>query len=202
MHPDAMRLHGIKGIDKVHLTCDQLSTNDFFWTVDGDNYLVDSLVYNEKIDTPLLLFHAIDPIDKMPTLLGGVKLWKKGSIINPSMNKGDFCLNATASKKVIDKSYSITTYNASPFDAWKTSFRHCVKLMSVIFKSRPGAKNINRYLDHWKSCNESTEANANWCYLGYKDAEAYVQTYDNNLTELFKINDYAWLTSHFNKLHE
>ena len=161
LHPNSHRLHGIKGIDKVHLLCNQISNSPYFWTIDGDNYLLEKLEYKKDFDVDLIMFHALDPLTKLPTGLGGVKLWRKNSIINPNMNKGDFSLNATKNKKVItDQILSITQYNCSPFDAWKTSFRHCVKLMSDIFRSRPNAKNIETYLTHWESSKKLNE-----CFL-------------------------------------
>jgi hypothetical protein len=201
LHPDAIRLHGIKGIDKVHLLCDELCRTEFFWTVDGDNWLTHTLEYHEQIDSDLLMFKANDPLHKNLTLLGGVKLWRKGSIVNRDMSKGDFSLNATRSKVVIDRAYSDTIYNKTPYDAWKTAFRHCVKLMSVIFRSRPNAKNIDVYIDQWKACEHITELNAIWAYQGYVDAKEYVEQFDNNLTELYKINNYTWLENYFKGKH-
>ena len=200
-HPNAMRLHGIKGIDKVHIMCDTIATTDWFWTVDGDNVLFDSLNWdvNKNPNIDLFLFDALDPIHKVFTNLGGVKLWKKSSIINTNMDKGDFCLNATNSKLVIHQAFSITEYNASPYDAWKTSFRHCVKLKSKIFEKREFANNINRYLIQWEKCKDLNDGknNADWAYLGFQDASEYVN--DNNETygNLLKINDYNWLKNLF-----
>lgn len=202
IHPSAKRIHGIKGIDIAHITCNNLSTTEYFWTVDGDNYLTKKLIYENFIDRDLLLFKSFDPIQKNLTSLGGVKLWKKDCIINKDMSKGDFSLNATKNKKVIDQSYSITAYNSSPFDSWKTSFRHCVKLLSIIFKSRPDAKNIDMYLNQWKSCKDKNVLNAEWAYQGYLDATNYVSIYDNNIIELNRINDYNWLEEYFKKTYE
>jgi len=196
-HPESKRIHGIIGIDNAHLACDQLSTSNYFWTVDGDNFVTEKLIYNKQIEHDLLMFKSFDPLQENLTLLGGVKLWKKGSIVNKDMSKGDFSLNATRNKIVIDKSYSTTMYNSSPFDAWKTSFRHCVKLMSVIFQSRPNAKNIDMYIEQWRSCKNKTLLNANWAYIGCTDAENYVLESNNRLSELNKINDYYWLTEKF-----
>jgi hypothetical protein len=201
LHPDAVRLHGIQGIDRVHLLCDELCKTEFFWTVDGDNWLSKPLVYNEAIDTDLIMFKANDPLHKNLTLLGGVKLWRKGSIVNRDMSKGDFSLNATRRKIVVDKAYSDTIYNKTPYDAWKTAFRHCVKLMSVIFQSRPNAKNLDTYIEQWKSCKDIYELNANWAYQGYIDAKEYVELFDNNLEELYKINNYEWLEKYFKDRH-
>lgn len=197
LHPDAVRLHGIKGIDRVHLMCEEVSHTDYFWTVDGDNWLTEKLEYKDPIKSDLLMFKAIDPIHNNLTLLGGVKLWKKGMIVNRDMSKGDFTLNATTRKQILDYPFSETRYNSSPYDAWKTSFRHCVKLMSVIFRSRPNAKNIDTYIEQWKSCKDSNALNAQWCYKGYLDAKNFVELHDNNLEELHKINNYHWLLEYF-----
>jgi hypothetical protein len=202
LHPDAIRLHGILGIDRAHLLCDELSTSNHFWTVDGDNFLTRPLEYTDTIETDLLMFKAIDPIHKNLTLLGGVKLWKKGSIINRNMSKGDFSLNATKNKKVIEDCFSETLYNVSKFDTWKTSFRHCVKLLSVIFRNRPNAANIDIYLNQWKTSIHSDSNFSEWAYQGYVDAENYVKIYDTDLNQLYKINDYVWLEEYFGKLHE
>jgi hypothetical protein len=201
-HPNAKRLHGIPGINNVHIACDEFSKTEYFWTVDGDNFLTEELIYKDRIDTDLLMFKAIDPLFESPTLLGGVKIWKKGSIIEKTMSSGDFTLNATKNKKVIEKCFSITKYNDSAFDAWKTAFRHCVKLTSVLFRNRPNAKNIDVYLERWKNSKTSVAKNSQWAYHGYSDALNYTKKYDNNLKELEKINDYDWLKNYFEILYE
>lgn len=201
LHPNAIRLHGITGIDAVHVLCDQISTTEFFWTVDGDNWLNQKLEYNQDIDVDLLMFKAVDPFDGKPTLLGGVKLWRKGSMINKNIDKGDFSLNATNSKKVLEQTFSTTLYNSTPYDTWKTSFRHCVKLKSVIFKSRPNASNLEYYINRWAATKDSFSQNAEWAYKGFCDAEVYVNQCNDNLDELNKINNYAWLDSYYRELY-
>jgi hypothetical protein len=200
LHPAAIRLHGIAGIDKVHLLANEIANSDYFWTVDGDNWIIEPLEWGADIAADLLMFRAIDPITKELTTLGGVKLWRKNSIVNQNMNKGDFCLNATANKLVIDTAFSYTVYNESPYDAWKTSFRHCVKLLSSIFKSRPYATNIDKYIEHWKKCEHLDDGKncASWAYCGYLDALEYVKLYDHDHNQLFMINNYSWLKNYFN----
>jgi hypothetical protein len=201
-HPNAKRIHGIHGINNVHLLCEQLSATPYFWTIDGDNYITKPLIYQESLDCDLFMFKATDPLYNNLTLLGGVKLWRKGSIIEKTMDRGDFTLNATLTKKVIEQCFSITKYNEHPFDAWKTAFRHCVKLTSILFKNRPNAKNIDMYLEQWKNSQYSKEKNALWSYRGYVDALNYTFMYENDLENLLKINDYDWLEYHFGKLYE
>lgn len=201
LHPNAKRIHGIKGIDRVHLVCEDLSTTEFFWTIDGDNWLDCQLEYKDTIDTDLVMFKAIDPFDGEPTLLGGVKLWRKGSIVNRDMSKADFSLNATKSKKIVEATLSTVMHNSTPYDAWKTAFRHCVKLMTVIFRSRPNAKNLDTYIQRWSLTRNSQALNANWAYVGYMDAREYADQFDNNLEELNKINDYTWLENFYREKH-
>ena len=199
LHPNAIRLHGIKGIDRVHLLCNLICSSDFFWTIDGDNWLINPLEYNyDNITTDLLMFKAIDPLTDTLTSLGGVKLWRATKFVNEDMSKGDFTLNATKDKIVLEVALSETRYNASAFDAWKTSFRHCVKCMTVIFRSRPLAKNLDYYINQWKQCQYIKRPNADFAYYGYLDAKEYSLLYDNNMLELQKINNYDWLEYYFN----
>jgi hypothetical protein len=200
LHPDAIRLHGIKGIDRVHLTCNDLCSTENFWTVDGDNWLLEELIWDVDVPADLLLFNALDPLSGLPTNLGGVKLWKKDSIVNKDMSKGDFCLNATAKKMSLRKVFSRTDYNYTPYEAWKTAFRHCVKLLSPIFKARPNLNYANAYLEQWRSYGALDNGinNAQWAYQGYLDAEQYVNSLEN---DIHNINNYEWLRNHFHEQH-
>jgi hypothetical protein len=199
-HPEAKRLHGIDGIDRVHLACDSLSTSDWFWTVDGDNYLLHRLAWwVDNADVELFMFNALDPIVNQPTTLGGVKLWKKGNIVNTDMSKGDFCLNATPSKWVHKDVFSISRFNATPYEAWKTAFRHCVKLQSRILENRYKADSMERYLNNWENCKNLDNGvnNANWAYQGFLDAKDFVLS-ENPLTT---INEYRQLKKYFKDKH-
>jgi hypothetical protein len=200
-HSHAKRIHGITGIDRIHLACNSLATTPFFWTVDGDNLIVEDLEYNEPITTDLVMFKAYDPLITGDTSsLGAVKLWRKDSFINTDMSKGDFTLNATRSKTMSDRCYSVSAYNASEFDTWRAAFRHCVKLLSMILRDR-SKDNREVYLDRWRKTETSTGKYAKWAYQGYLDAIEFVHLYDNNMTELNKINDYDWLDNYFTELH-
>lgn len=202
LHPYAKRLHGIKGIDQVHNACDTLSSSQYFWTVDGDNYLIEPLTRVDSFDSELVMFHSLDPIHLVPSLLGGVKFWKKGAMTK-TMLHGDFCLNATRTKMISEFVYSETRYNSSEFDAWKAAFRHCVKLNSQIIGGRSSAKNKDRYLDLWKSCEHLDDGNnhAKWAYQGFLDAEKYAVDNRHDFETINKINDFDWLEIYFENLY-
>jgi hypothetical protein len=191
LHPQAKRIHGITGIDRAHLACDALSSTTHYWTVDGDNHLLQPLSFCPQTD--LHLFLAKDPVFGDHTALGGVKLWRQGSIIRPDMSQGDFCLNATAHKSLESQCFSESLYNQTPFDAWKTAFRHCVKLHSVILVGRPHAKNLDHYRARWASTENLPTLTAEWCHRGYVDAKTYVANCGDDFIQLGRINDYDFL---------
>lgn len=201
LHPSAKRLHGIQGIDRAHNAANSLATTEFFWVVDGDNYIIDPLIYNNIPEVDLLMFNTLDPLTNDSTSLGAVKLWRKDSFINKDMSQGDFTLFSVKTKKVLPNILSVSNYNSTPFEAWKTSFRHCVKLLSVILSTRKHATNREKFIENWQSTQNSTGLNANWAYKGYLDARDYVKLYDNNLQQLNKINDYDWLEQYFKNVN-
>jgi hypothetical protein len=202
-HPLSKRIHGIRGIHRAHLICNDLSDTEYFFTVDGDNWIIKPLIYDKEIIADLTLFHCIDPLlIHTPTSLGSVKLWRKNSFIKFDMSSGDFSLFATKTKNVDPECFSINRYNASEFDAWKTSFRHCVKLLSCILKDKRDKSNIEMYLNRWINTKSSHELNADWAYRGYCDADQYVLKYDNDIEKLNLINDYNWLREYFSNLYK
>lgn len=197
-HPSAKRLHGIKGIDIAHRTANQLANSTFFWVIDGDNYLIRPLEYKEIPDVDLLMFKTIDPLCDDTTSLGAPKLWRKNSFINSDMSRGDFTLFSVKTKRVLDDIFTIAKYNVTPWETWKTSFRHCVKLMSVILNNDQRSPNVEKYLINWRSTKNHNGENAIWAWRGYVDAEEYVAQHNPDMTELNRINDYVWLKNFFN----
>lgn len=201
LHPNAKRLHGITGIHKPHILANELSNTDYFWVIDGDNYVIKELDF----DTPevdLTLFHAIDPLQETPTTLGSAKLWKRNSFINKDLSKGDFTLFSTQSKTLHSEIYTMNNYNVTAYETWKTAFRHCVKLNSIILKSIRHEDNINFYLDKWKSTEYSKKMHADWAFKGYCDAKIYADKCADDLNKLNLINDFDWLRQYFESLYQ
>lgn len=200
LHPRALRLHGITGIDRAHLTANALSATPWFWTIDGDNWLLEPLDHDASGESAdLIMFHARDPLTGSWTKLGGAKLWRRNSMLGADMSQGDFCLNATRDKTTAQAAPTETRYNASAWDAWKTSFRHSVKLLSPIIQGRPQSQDRERYLAHWQACLDLDDGrnNAVWCWRGLQDAEEFRRQHrDLNL-----INDYTWLENHYHQLY-
>lgn len=196
-YPRAKRIHGVAGIHNAHLTCEKLSTTAWYWTVDGDNWLLSELHFQPTAD--LHMFSCRDPLYGDHTLLGGVKLWRTHAIQIRDMSHGDFCLNATQNKITHDWYFTESRYNDSAFDAWKTAFRHTAKLISPILKNRPHAKKLDWYLHRWESSQHSLAKNSLWCYRGHSDAKLFVLACESGLYDLSQINDYDFLEKYFHE---
>jgi hypothetical protein len=187
LHPEATKVDGVKGISDSHMRCNQLSSTPYFWTIDGDNWLLEKLDAPQRIKHDLIFFWAIDCIDKEVSTIGSVKLWKKNSMTNTDMSKGDFCKNATNTMSTERKTLSIHKYNNTPYEAWRHTFRHMVKCYSGIIS--PLALDVNlRNMEIHKTANY-------YSYRGYLDAKKYVEECAGDFNKINLINDYDWLKS-------
>lgn len=186
-HGNARKISGITGISEAHVLCNELSTTDRFWTVDGDNWLLGPLEIQEDYPQDLLFFNAVDPIDRTVSSIGGVKLWRKSSFINKDMSKGDFCKHATSTSMLVQKTLSIHKYDNTPQEAWQHTFRHMVKCFSGIIGMECLPLNIKLKEQH-RDLNK-------YSYQGYLDAKKYVDECNGDFEKINLINDYTWLNS-------
>lgn len=184
-HPNAIHIEGVDGIANAHMLCNDICKTERFWTVDGDNFLLKELSINEECEEDLLFFNAIDPIDGYVSTIGGVKLWKKNSIINKDMSKGDFCKYATKSYKVIHETMSIHQYANTPEEAWRHTFRHIVKSLTGIITKEVLDSNLARAEEH-RHLNPHS-------YRGYLDALEYAKECNSDFDKINLINDFSWL---------
>lgn len=186
-HPNAKRVDGVRGINEAHLLCNEQCTTSHFWTVDGDNWLLRelSIPYDPRAD--LLMFKSLDGIDASISTVGAVKLWKKDSIVNKSMSKGDFCLNATRKHEEKEKIFSIHKYANTPYEAWRHTFRQTVKCYSGIL-SASALEYAERVAQKHKELNV-------YSYQGFLDAKEYVKECDGWFHKINLINDFEWLKS-------
>lgn len=186
-HSNAQKISGVTGISQAHMMCNELSSTDRFWTVDGDNWLLKPLDVSEDYEQDLIFFNAIDPIDDDISSVGGVKLWRKNSFTNKDMSKGDFCKYATSSSFLVQNTFSIHKYDATPQEAWQHTFRHMVKCFSGIIDK--GCLPLNIRLK------EQHEFLNKYSYRGYLDAKEYVDECGEDFDKINLINDYDWLIS-------
>ena len=59
-HDNSRLIANIKGIAEAHMICNTLSTTERFWTVDADNWLIQSLEIDWQYEEDLIFFNAED----------------------------------------------------------------------------------------------------------------------------------------------
>lgn len=188
-HSTAKRIDKAGSISESHLACNNQSSTEWFWTVDGDNWLYKPLPIHHELTADLAIFEAIDPIDRTAGTSGAVKLWKKDRIINPNMSRGDFCKYAVQDMQVVRSIISEHAYNSTPYETWRKSFRHMVKCFAGIVASQSLQLNLD-IMERHRSLNQ-------WSYKGYLDAKTYVDECDGDFNLINRINDYEWLREKF-----
>jgi hypothetical protein len=176
----ADRLHGIKGSDKCHKAAADLSSTDWFITVDADN-IVDAKFFNLVVQIPegarAFSWPGVNVINGLQYGNGSLKVWHKDFVKNMrthesadvNANQVDFCWE-DGYRPMVD-SYSVTHPNGSPFQAWRAGFREGVK-MSLVDGVLPEDPRPAKLLWHnlhrlrvWGSIGMHVE-NGGWAMLG------------------------------------
>jgi glycosyltransferase involved in cell wall biosynthesis len=198
---------GIKGIHAAHAHCALNSSSDFFWCIDGDNWLYETAKADMKsieIDATDLesvyVMRAKNPFNGLVYGHGAIKLLPRSSFIkNLNLASVDMTSGANLHYRIIHKLTSEHRYNGSAFHAWRTAFRECVKLSSSIIPNSKQDETVRR-LTTW--CDRSSlmkvnfwEEHINGAVLGAE----YGNRHSGDVEILHKINDFSWLRQEFEK---
>jgi len=100
----------------------------------------------------------------------------------------DFTLDSA--HEVVPMVSGTARYTASPWMAWRTAFRECIKLRA----SLPNVENEYR-LNQWLKEN-NIEDSAKWSHIGARDAIEYHESVSGNIVELRKSYDWDWLATY------
>ena len=200
--PKAKRIHGVKGIHNAHKKAAEMSSTTMFWVVDGDSKILED--FNLDYYVPhgnrdaVFVWKSQNPVNDLVYGYGGVKLLPK--ILTMELDISTIDMTTSISKKfnVMDQISNLTIFNTDPFNTWKSAFRECVKLSSKIIDGQINTETETR-LNVW--CTVGIEKPyGEYAIKGANTGKEFGTKYNNDTTELFKINDWEWLTSEFNKL--
>ena len=198
---NAKRIHGVSGILNAHKACAKKSLTKYFFVVDGDSYIVDD--FNFIIDKSniqedkVLVWRAINPVNKLVYGYGGIKLLPKKLILSKSELIVDMTTSLSGNFGIVDEIASITKFNTSPFNAWRGAFRECVKLSSKTIDRQKEDQTQER-LDVWCSINYNAEY-GEYVLKGANSGRNFGLTYKNDVNKLKLINDFSWLREQYNK---
>lgn len=215
--PDSLRVHGVKGSDRAHKQCAaQVGTAERFWTIDGDNWLLnDAKFYDSHVSedlaqgTEIYSHCARNPVTGLIYGNGGAKLWPRSVVeqmktheaaTDPTGTAGiDFCwqLDYVLMPTILTETRSAET----PRQAWRSAFRESVKLTQIA--GQP-AKNVDHWRDNQAEINQHRLAswlmvgmdhrNGAWSILGARQAQAWMwrDQGDWNSIEDFERLDSLW----------
>ncbi len=195
--PYAQRVHGVKGILKAHKKCAKLARTDYFFVVDGDAYILDSLSFH---DVPsqlskdfFYMWSSRNAINDLTYSNGGVKLLPKN--IFEGVKDYGLDMFVTLPHKNMAKVASLSRFNASPFYSWRAGFRECVQLASEHSKKIKRQTRIY-LLNIW--CNKgASRPFGEWCVKGSRAGRRYGMENIGNEKAIKLMNDFDWLKMRF-----
>ena len=136
--PWAKRVHGVKGSDHAHKAAAELSSTDWFITIDADN-IVDPKFFDLDLDMTDAKIQVYgwcgrNSINGLRYGNGGIKIWNKKFVLNMRTHENsqsdrarvDFCWEE--GYRNFPRVYSQSIITGSPFQAWRAGFREGVKM--------------------------------------------------------------------------
>jgi len=217
--PLAKRVNGVKGFYAAHRRCAELSLTHNFYVVDADAQLVDGFDfkfepshakgYYKPESENLYIWASKNPVNGLTYGYGGVKLFPKMYLLSNKITSVDFTTGLGIDTIVSKQISNITKFNYDEFFTWRAAFREVVKLSSGMIleelsKRLPAEQMIKIDLENkqrikeWMTALPEAEF-GEWAIKGSQDAIAFVNSLDNNLDSLAKINDIDWMKNEFTR---
>ena len=196
--PWAKRVHGIKGIHNAHIAAAKKCYTNMFWVVDGDAEILESFdfTYTTKKTYHVHVWRSRNPVNNLEYGYGGVKLLPRFATIEMDTSKPDMTTSISKHFTPMTDVSNITAFNTDPFNTWRSAFRECVKLSSKVIDRQKNEETMLR-LNTWKTVGID-KPYGKFALLGAEQGEQYGIDNQNNLENLYKINDFDWLLEKFN----
>lgn len=192
--PDLQQINTKMSIVESHRMCGDLSLTNQFMVLDADAYILDNFKMSEIYETAkdpnfVYIFSALNPVNDLEYGHGGVKIFQRKFFTNTEVV--DFSTSFLGKIRTVKKTLNVHKFNVSPFHAWRTAFRECVKLSSSAIVNRNSIDDDYR-LTTW--CEKFNDVdNAEFVKIGATQGRDFGYSNKNNLQELKKVNDFAWL---------
>ena len=197
--PNALRVHGVKGIHQAHIAAANIVSTEMFWVVDGDaliseSFNFDYIVPKHDFDT-VHVWRSCNPINGLEYGYGGVKLLPTLMTRKMNVNSVDMTTSISSKFKAIDEVSNITAFNTDAFSTWRSAFRECVKLSSKVIdrqNNQETAARLNAWLTYYPA-----KPFAQSAAEGAYDGREYGRKNAADPAALSLINDFDWLKNRF-----
>jgi hypothetical protein len=135
------------------------------------------------------IFHAGNPVNGLVYGHQAMIAYNRQLVLNNPGVGLDFTLDSP--HEVVPILSGTANYTESPWMAWRTAFRECIKLKA----SLPDVENEYR-LKVWLKEDSGTIANGHWSHKGAQDAVDYYDQVNGDLDQLKKSYEWEWLASY------
>jgi hypothetical protein len=184
------RSSGVNGRVAAYQAAAQLSTTPWFFAVfaklDVDENF-DWAWQPDRMQEPKhYIFHARNPVNGLVYGHQAAIAYNQKLVLENTAPGLDFTLDQA--HEVVPIVSGTANYDASPWMAWRTAFRECIKLRD----SLPDVENQYR-LQKWLDVDHSS---SKWSQKGAEDAVEYYESVNGNFIELRKSYDWAWLATY------
>jgi hypothetical protein len=131
--PRACRLHGVPGLVRAYRTAAFASGSDWFFVVDGDNWLLEPSVFaftcpDSTPNDHLFVWPARNSINGLEYGNGAVKLYNRAAALQVPDGVEDFSIAVCTQRTKLPLVASETRIHGSPWQAWRAGFREGFKL--------------------------------------------------------------------------
>lgn len=189
--PHATRVSGVDGIFNAHKKCAEQSMTRYFFVIDADNEVLSTFDFGYKSDDWMAdyvqLWYSRNPVNGLEYGWGGIKLFNRELVLR----KNEVGVDMTTSFPLhIHKEVaSVTHFNATPFDAWRSGFRESAKLKKSLMLKWD--EETNQRLSGWRA--SLVGLNHEYVLKGVLSGIKYAETND----DISKVNDWEWLKAEF-----
>lgn len=189
--PHASRVSGVDGIFEAHKLCAKKSMTRYFYVIDADNEVLPTFDFGYKSEDWMCdyvqLWYSRNPVNGLEYGWGGIKLFNRDLVLRKSEVGVD--MTTSFPLHIHPTVASITHFNSTPFDAWRSGFREAAKLKKSLMLE--WNEETNQRLDGWGS--SLVGDNHEYVLSGVNAGIKYAESND----DISKVNDWGWLRAEF-----
>jgi hypothetical protein len=195
----ARRIEGVNGRRKMFDTCATLAEGQDFFIVTGKNRILNPDIFNfspDPLEKRHWVFRATNGSNGLVYGHMGVALYNNELVRNTPKNFGlDFTMASLVHE--VPTTASLALFATSPWEAWRTAFRECVKLVLYSEAEDPLA---HTRLVRWMSFAEGE--NSEWVLKGAVDGAEFCELNKHLPDELRKTVEWDFLRSYWEDKYE
>ena len=194
-HPQAKRVHGVKGRTEAYHAAATLSDTPYFFAVFPTIELDDSFDFSFQPDRMLdrchYIFHAKNPVNGLVYGHRAVILYHKFLCLTTFNPYLDFTLSQP--HVVVPQLCGVSHFNQTPEISWRVAFREVLKLCDM----KPTVESKYR-LKKW--CELGTGQHADFVLRGALDAVEYYEQSKEDKSKLLYSYELDWLKEKFKSI--